>query len=199
MTIYAHAFWAWFPFRRRVWVKWLTLGAVLPDLPYCVYFGISAIERGPRAIADMRIWESLWRSWPICALHSFVPWTVVSLILLSSLGWVSGTGPLRTRATSDRPTSFGVGIGALLAGWGAHIVIDMLTHRSDGYPIFWPLSDYRFPTPLSYWEPAYHGRVFATVCDGGMLIALVWLAWGRRHAAEHAAHHPVTSDPARQL
>src|SRR5262249_62345330 len=55
---------------------------------------------------------------------------------------------------------------ALLAGWGSHVAIDMLTHRSDGYPIFWPLSAYRFPTPISYWEPRYHGVAFSLACDG---------------------------------
>jgi hypothetical protein len=66
-------------------------------------------------------------------------------------------------------------------------VIDMLTHRSDGYPIFWPLADYRFPTPLSYWEPSYHGRLFAVVCDGAMVLALLRLGWQRLHTSRHPA------------
>jgi hypothetical protein len=184
VTIYAHAFWAWFPFRRKLWVKWLTLGAVFPDLPYCVFFGLSAFERGPRAIGDMQIWESLWRSWPVCALHSFVPWAVVSLIFLSALFWAWVTVQPQTRVFSrvTPSASFSVGLGAFLAGWGSHIVVDMLTHRSDGYPIFWPISAYRFPTPVSYWEPAYHGRMFALVCDGAMAAALMWLGWRRLHS-----------------
>jgi hypothetical protein len=185
MTIYAHAFWAWFPFRRRTWVKWLTLGAVLPDLPYCIVFGMSAVERGPRAIADMRVWESLWRSWPVCALHSFVPWAVVSLLYLSALRWMSTRGSRRARG-GVRPTPFASNLAALLAGWGSHIVVDMLTHRSDGYPIFWPLTDYRFPTPVSYWEPAYHGRLFAVVCDGAMVTVLSWLIWQRFRATRQS-------------
>jgi len=60
-------------------------------------------------------------------------------------------------------------------GWGSHVVLDMLTHRSDGYPIFWPLSDYRFPTPVSWWEPVYHGRAFSLVSDGAILILLARL------------------------
>ena len=59
---------------------------------------------------------------------------------------------------------------------GSHVAIDILTHRSDGYPIFWPLSDYRFPTPVSYWEPAYHGRAFSLVCDSAILVLLIQLA-----------------------
>jgi hypothetical protein len=178
MTIYAHAFWAWFPFRRRACAKWLALGAVLPDLPYCVVFGVSAVEHGPRAIADMRVWESLWRSWPVCALHSFVPWGAVSLLYLSAVAWVPSR-PRRSRVAARAAAPVAASLGALLAGWGSHVVVDMLTHRSDGYPIFWPLSDYRFPTPVSYWEPGYHGRLFALVCDGAMALALLWLGWQR--------------------
>src|SRR5262249_33673191 len=67
-------------------------------------------------------------------------------------------------------------LAAFIAGWGSHVVIDMLTHRSDGYPIFWPLSAYRFPTPVSYWERGYQGRAFSLVCDGAIVVLLMRLA-----------------------
>jgi len=59
------------------------------------------------------------------------------------------------------------------------IILDMLTHRSDGYPIFWPLSAYRFPTPISYWEPAFHGVAFSLICDGAIVAASFRLAADR--------------------
>src|SRR5262245_21423859 len=81
---------------------------------------------------------------------------------------------------------------AFVAGWGSHVVIDTLTHRSDGYPIFWPLSAYRFPTPVPYWERAYHGRAFSLLCDGAILVLLIPLAalrlrWDRGARASPAA------------
>ena len=60
MTIYAHAFWAWYPFRRRSWVWPLVGGAILPDLPYCVFVVAAAVERGRRAFADVALWRSIW-------------------------------------------------------------------------------------------------------------------------------------------
>jgi Domain of unknown function (DUF4184) len=185
MTIYAHAFWAWFPFRRRAWVSWLVLGAVLPDLPYCLSFALAVARRGPHAIGDLGLWEELWRSPATCALHSFVPWSLTTLLFLGWL-WASWRSGARSARPPAGKTTFSSKLGALLAGWGSHVVVDMLTHRSDGYPILWPLSDYRFPTRLSYWEPAYHGRLFALVCDGGILLALGWLAWQRLRAAPPA-------------
>jgi hypothetical protein len=159
VTLYAHAFWAWYPFRRRRWVWPLVAGAILPDLPYCAFFAAAAVEQGPRAVIDLTLWRSIWGHPLVVALHSFVPWGVAMLLLLS------------TRGGRRSPGAF-----AFVAGWGAHVVIDMLTHRSDGYPIFWPLSDYRFPTPVSYWEPAYHGRAFSLACDGAILVLLIRLA-----------------------
>jgi hypothetical protein len=158
VTIYAHAFWAWYPFRRRPWVGPLVVGALLPDLPYCVFFVAAAVERGPRAVVDLALWRSLWGHPVVVALHSFVPWGIAMLLVIS------------IRAGRRSPA-----LAAFVAGWGSHVVIDMLTHRSDGYPIFWPLSDYRFPTPVSWWEPAYHGRAFSLACDGAIAVLLIRL------------------------
>jgi hypothetical protein len=172
VTIYAHAFSAWYPFRRRPWVWPLVAGAILPDLPYCAFFTAAAVEHGPRAFLDLALWRSVWGHPLVIALHSFVPWGVAMLLLLSTRGWRRSPG-----------------IFAFVAGWGSHIVIDMLTHRSDGYPVFWPLSDYRFPTPVSYWESAYHGRAFSVASDGAIVIPLVRLAvlWVQRDRGTRAS------------
>jgi membrane-bound metal-dependent hydrolase YbcI (DUF457 family) len=115
-------------------------------------------------LADLGLWESLWRNPVVCALHSLVPWVVALLgVLLLRRARPPATAPLMA-----------------VLGWGSHVVLDMLTHRSDGYPILWPLSDYRFPTPISYWEPAYHGTAFALVCDGTIALLLARLAVTRR-------------------
>jgi membrane-bound metal-dependent hydrolase YbcI (DUF457 family) len=159
VTIYAHAFWPWYPFRRRPWVWLLVAGAILPDAPYLGFFAVAAVRHGPQALTDLDLWHFVWEHPVVVALHSFLPWGAAMLLLLS------------TRARQRSP-----GLVAFVAGWGSHVVIDMLTHRSDGYPIFWPLSDYRFPTPVSYWEPAYHGVGFSVVCDGAMLVLLIRLA-----------------------
>ena len=79
MTIYAHAFWAWYPCRRRSWVGWFVLGAIVPDLPYVLMFAAASLRAGPGILADLALWDSLWRNPVVCALHSFVPWGVVLL------------------------------------------------------------------------------------------------------------------------
>jgi membrane-bound metal-dependent hydrolase YbcI (DUF457 family) len=165
VTIYAHAFWAWYPWRRRRWVAWFVLGAIMPDLPYVVVFAVASLRAGPGILANLGLWNSLWRNPLVCALHSLVPWSVV---LLGGVVIRRARHPAFARLT----TSFV----AWIAGWGSHVFLDTLTHRSDGYPIFWPLSAYRFSTPISYWEPSFHGVAFALVCDGSIAFLLLRLA-----------------------
>ena len=170
MTIYAHAFWAWYPCRRRSWVGWFVLGAIVPDLPYVVMFAAASLRTGPGVLADLALWDALWRNPVVSALHSFVPWGVV---LLGAVVLRQTRGP-----ALGRPIGCFI---ALVLGWGSHVVLDMLTHRSDGYPIFWPLSAYRFPTPISYWEPTFHGVAFSLICDGAIAALLLRLAARRLH------------------
>ena len=168
VTIYAHAFWAWYPCRRRSWVGWFVLGAIVPDLPYVLMFAAASLRAGPGIVTDLALWDALWRNPVVSALHSFVPWGVVLLgtVVLRQARYPR-LGPIAERSI------------ALVLGWGSHVVLDMLTHRSDGYPIFWPLSAYRFPTPISYWEPAFHGVAFSLICDGAIVAASFRLAADR--------------------
>jgi len=62
------------------------------------------------------------------------------------------------------------GLGGLL-----HVLADFLTHREDARPHFWPLSDWVFRSPVSYWDPAHHGRAVGAV-ETALAVALaVWL------------------------
>src|SRR5262249_7632257 len=81
------------------------------------------------------------------------------LLLISTRGWRRSPG-----------------VAAFVAGRGSHVVIDWLLARGDGFLIFWPLSVFRFPAPVSFWEPAYHGRAFSLICDGAIVFLLIRLA-----------------------
>ncbi|MEM0899496.1 MAG: metal-dependent hydrolase [Pseudomonadota bacterium] len=39
----------------------------------------------------------------------------------------------------------------------AHIALDFPVHANDAHPHFWPITDWRFTSPISYWDPAYYG------------------------------------------
>jgi hypothetical protein len=68
-----------------------------------------------------------------------------------------------------------------------HTFIDIFTHNSDGPLLFFPFNwQYRFASPISYWEGAYYGRAFMFVeytLDLLILAYFAWLWWRRRITA----------------
>jgi membrane-bound metal-dependent hydrolase YbcI (DUF457 family) len=57
----------------------------------------------------------------------------------------------------------------LFASAACHALLDLPVHREDGHRHFWPLSDWRFMSPVSYWDPEHGG-------DLGSLLELVLVA-----------------------
>lgn len=41
-----------------------------------------------------------------------------------------------------------------------HLIGDFPVHANDAHPHFWPISDWRFASPISYWDRNHHGAVF---------------------------------------
>jgi len=72
------------------------------------------------------------------------------------------------------------------AGAGVlHLAADFLLHHDDGRRHFWPLSDWVFESPLSYWDSGHHalwvGPVLAVI--SALCVLLLWRRlrpWGWR-------------------
>jgi hypothetical protein len=66
-----------------------------------------------------------------------------------------------------------------------HIAGDMPVHADDAYRHFWPLSDWRFFSPLSYWDVDHHagwvGKI--DILIGLACVAILWrrfpARWGK--------------------
>ena len=43
-----------------------------------------------------------------------------------------------------------------------HAAMDLPVHNDDGHRHFYPFSDFRFDSPVSYWDPAHFGAYAAT-------------------------------------
>jgi len=59
-----------------------------------------------------------------------------------------------------------------------HLGCDFFLHHDDARRHFWPLSDYVFRSPFSYWDPAYHGAVLGPT-EGVMSVLLCYVLWKR--------------------
>ncbi len=57
-----------------------------------------------------------------------------------------------------------------------HLVGDFLLHHDDGRAHFWPISNWIFQSPVSYWDPAHYGTIFGAIEVGASLLccAVLW-------------------------
>lgn len=61
-----------------------------------------------------------------------------------------------------------------------HAIADFLTHHDDARRQLWPLSDWVFRSPVSYWDPRYFGDVFGIFELGLVLVLAIFLCWRMR-------------------
>jgi len=64
---------------------------------------------------------------------------------------------------------------ALFAAMGLHVLLDLPLHNDDAHRHFFPLSDRRFHSPVSYWDPAHYGDIVSAceivaVAVGGVVL-----------------------------
>ena len=68
------------------------------------------------------------------------------------------------------------GLAALL-----HLLLDFPLHADDAHRHFWPVSDWRFQSPVSYWDPAFNGWLGVTIETIVTLAAtaILWMRFSR--------------------
>ncbi len=74
-------------------------------------------------------------------------------------------------------------VATIFAGAGLlHLATDFPVHGSDAHVHFWPISDWRFSSPISYWEPDRYGVIVGGL-EGLLAIGLIILLWRRFSAS----------------
>lgn len=124
-------------------------GGFLPDLPIYLMFLWSKIVGAP----ENEVWEtwyftSPWQVWGDVS-HSFV---LCWLLVMAGVGIVKWGG---------RYLDIGVILVIFALAALTHAAADFFLHVHDGHAHFWPLSDWRFSSPVSYWDPRYYGQYFS--------------------------------------
>ncbi|MBA2441214.1 MAG: metal-dependent hydrolase [Rubrobacter sp.] len=176
MRTYSHAVLSWAAARRVVPSEarpalLAAAGATLPDVPAGLGGAILALRRRrwfARGEFSRDVCGRRRFSGPDAALHSLLPVSAA----LALYGLALGYGARRL----DRR---GAGLTFLL-GWAGHALTDALTHGGDARPLLWPVSRWRFESPVSYWERGRHGRAFA-LAEHALLVLAV--APGKRIGA----------------
>ncbi|MDX6667494.1 MAG: hypothetical protein QOK04_874 [Solirubrobacteraceae bacterium] len=148
MQTASHAYWTWRLARDRPHSGPRVLGAVAPDLP-AVGLGIALSARGVSRddLLDQIYLRPAWR-WVHLAAHSLL----------------SPAALLAVARRHARAHSFA-------AGWIGHLLVDYLSHHTDAWPPLWPLSRRDWPSPVSYWEPSHHARLWSATEAAAVALA----------------------------
>lgn len=132
-------------------------GAILPDVPIILLYARERL----RGTTDDVIWafhyqQRLWQN-VVHGLHS-IPLAGLGLVVSLALGAPQGA--------------------ALFGSALLHALSDLPVHGEDAHRHFLPLSQYRFISPISYWDVRLHARWVALGEALGVLLAttVIW-AW----------------------
>lgn len=123
------------------------VGALIPDAFIYIAWAIYTLSGNSQThIWDVLYFQNPTQFWD--ALFNSIP----------VFAGVAGLGYVLMRLSDKYKTA---GQCVLVFGLAAliHIATDFPVHASDAHRHFWPLSDWRFYSPFSYWEGAHHARV----------------------------------------
>jgi membrane-bound metal-dependent hydrolase YbcI (DUF457 family) len=148
------------------------VGAAFPDIPAfaatAYYIGPVYLRDGWSSMDTEAVLDAIYFTGPFgatgSALHSALP-----VAFLLALYKVLGLGRRDTRRI----------LLWFLLGWFGHTIVDFLTHVDDGRPLFWPVSDWLWSSPVSYYNPDYYGREFSAISNG-VAVGIMALLLGRR-------------------
>lgn len=130
-------------------------GALIPDLSIYVLFVWSKLA----GIPEMTVWREIyWQE----------PW--------QTFGAISNSIPLYLTLIGigfliKKPIFWMFALSALL-----HLAFDFPFHADDAHRHFWPISDWRFHSPLSYWDSSKFGDIVSVVemIAGAALCVVLW-------------------------
>ena len=134
------------------------VGAMIPDASLYLMAGwhLNVIGTPPRVVFRELYYSDAWQA-IFRVDNSFILWGILlGLAMAARVPWLV----------------------ALAGSAILHLAFDFPLHHNDGRAHFWPISTWIFQSPLSYWDPAHHGRIVGLVEMGLVLLACVFL-WRR--------------------
>ncbi len=139
---------------KRNWA--VLIGALIPDASMFVFFAWSRLQGwSGDETWNVQYWNEPWQT----------------------LGAVSNSlalfGALLILALWRKWSLWSVLASAALL----HIALDFPLHADDAHRHFWPISDWRFFSPVSYWDPAHNGLIGGAIETVSMLFAAGVLWW----------------------
>ena len=149
---------------RRRHARAIAAGALLPDLPMFGFY----------------IWQRLWIGLPETAIWHEAYFQDAWQDLFDLFNSIPIAAALGLAARSARRDGAALFFAAMLL----HQLVDLPLHVDDAHRHFYPFADWRFASPVSYWDPAHNGALGSGLELAAVLVscAVLWQRTGARAA-----------------
>ncbi|KAB7616195.1 cobalamin biosynthesis protein CobQ [Amylibacter sp. SFDW26] len=134
------------------------IGGLLPDLSLYIMasYSILILGNNPTYVFDVQYFSPLWQQ-TFAVDNSFVLWGIIFATAI----WV------------NKKWLMALSGAALL-----HVAFDFPLHHDDARQHFWPVTDWVFYSPYSYWDSNHHGGIISTIEQ--ILVVSAWILLWRR-------------------
>ena len=130
-------------------------GALIPDVPMILFYFFEKVWKGT---AETVIWSEKYHlnSW-----QNF--FDLFNSLPLIGLGFALSV---------IRKSKVGI---LFFISMFLHVCGDFFVHHEDAHRHFFPFSDWRFTSPISYWDPRYHGMTLSLIEIAAVILSAVIL------------------------
>jgi len=141
----------------------LVLGSMIPDIPIYIFYAYQKFVVG---MPELFIWAVVYflPEWQMVfdSFHS-IPILLAGFFLASQSKKLAWFAPL-------------------FAGMILHSFLDLPLHSEDAHRHFYPLSDFRFESPVSYWNPEHYGFIMTVAEILVVIFASIYvLKWNSKN------------------
>jgi len=138
------------------------IGSLIPDLAIYLWAPYQSIVHG---VSGKELWGKLYFEPP---MQNLIAWfnSVPIYALLALIGFLA-----RGKIWGKLLLFFS--LAAL-----THMATDLPVHAEDAYRHFWPLTDWRFYSPLSYWDNNHHA-FWVSLFEIGLAFGCIIILWTR--------------------
>lgn len=129
------------------------IGAILPDIPIFFFYGWAKLiaRQSEKQIWSETYYQPFWQN--IVAIFHSLPLALAGWLISDYLNWQS--------------------LEILFISLVLHSLGDLPVHNDDAHRHFFPLSNYRFISPISYWDRKHHGAIVSLIELSLVLLATI--------------------------
>jgi hypothetical protein len=134
---------------KRAWIG--VMGGIAPDIPMLIIvIALKLAGIQDRVIFGELYWQNWWQVTNAIG-HNFWLWG----------GLLAFAFIMRERLSASLRAIEGWTLVAVMSASALlHTTIDFLCHREDAHMSFWPVTRWKFISPISYWDSQHYGNWF---------------------------------------